>query len=69
MVEGQLYLEATKTSRVRIHMSNTPFFVTVVKVKAWKYGEKGAPYFPTDFEITRSDILQVPKPSAQFPFV
>ena len=31
---------------------------TVVKVKAWTYGTKGEPYYPDDFEITRSDILQ-----------
>lgn len=30
-----------------------------VKVKAWQYGQKGEPYFPQDYEIVKSDILQV----------
>jgi hypothetical protein len=29
-----------------------------VKVKAWTHGMKGEPYYPSNYEITRSDILQ-----------
>lgn len=31
----------------------------LVKVKAWTYGQKGEPFFPKDYEIITSDILQV----------
>src|SRR5215471_13512863 len=29
------------------------------KVKAWKVGEKGAPFFPDEFEIVKKAVLQV----------
>src|SRR5262245_3176939 len=29
------------------------------KIKAWKVGEKGAPFFPEDFEIVKKAVLQV----------
>src|SRR5213078_2103993 len=29
------------------------------KVKAWKAGEKGAPFFPDEFEIVKKAVLQV----------
>ena len=34
-----------------------------VKVKAWTVGQKGEPYFPKEYEMITSDILQVNHPA------
>lgn len=31
----------------------------MASVKAWKYGDPGAPAFPNDFEVARKAVLQV----------
>ena len=35
----------------------------LVKVKAWTVGQKAEPYFPKEYEIITSDILQVNHPA------
>lgn len=38
----------------------------LVKVKAWTVGQKGEPYFPKEYELFTSDILQVSNHPAIF---